>query len=91
MEFQGGPSVMPYRFNNARGAVTCPLCSIIIIENITPSEYNEIYGGKKDLCSSCKEKPMKNCPECGDLMRQVCDPETKECKWECQGCGHEEK
>lgn len=28
------------------------------------------------------------CSKCGGSMVEVCDPETKQCYWVCNDCGH---
>lgn len=55
---------MSYRFNNARGGVTCDECDILIDEDLSYDEYKSIYRTEKaqsdpDLCWECKEKLSK--------------------------------
>ncbi len=52
---------MAYRFNNARGGVTCDDCNILYDEDLGFKEYSAMYRvGKskddKDLCWKCKAK-----------------------------------
>ncbi len=44
---------MAYRFNNGRGAVTCDKCRVIIDEDLSAAEYDDIYGVGEDMCWEC--------------------------------------
>jgi hypothetical protein len=50
---------MAYRFNNARGGVTCDECNILFDEDLGHDEYVKAYQTPKkpDLCWRCKAKP----------------------------------
>jgi hypothetical protein len=50
---------MAYRFNNARGGVTCDKCNLLIDEDLSYQEYKEYYNDKKDLCMMCKTEKEK--------------------------------
>jgi len=54
---------MAYRFNNGRGGVTCDKCDLLIDQDLSYTEYNELYDkskNPKDFCISCKNKMNKN-------------------------------
>ena len=47
---------MSFRFNSGYGAVTCNDCNKIIDQGLGPDEYNEFWGGDRDVCMICREK-----------------------------------
>ena len=50
---------MSYRFNGGDGAVTCDVCNVIIDEDLSFLDYEEIYGKKGDICWRCSGKNKK--------------------------------
>jgi hypothetical protein len=53
---------MAYRFNSGRGGVTCDKCNLLIDQDLSYAEYNELYDkskNPKDFCMSCKIKINK--------------------------------
>jgi len=47
---------MAYRFNNARGGVTCDKCNILFDADLSFKEYEESYGKTGhdgDFCVNC--------------------------------------
>jgi len=49
---------MAYHFNNGRGAATCDRCRIIMDEDLTFKEYEELYADEDGeyICWRCEKK-----------------------------------
>ena len=53
---------MSYRFNSGRGGVTCDVCNVLIDQDLSLKEYEEMWGKSGDdgdFCMKCK-KGYKN-------------------------------
>jgi hypothetical protein len=49
---------MAFRFNSGRGGVTCDNCNVLIDQDLSYKEYEELYGhdgNDGDFCMKCKD------------------------------------
>jgi len=61
---------MAFRFNSARGGVTCDNCNVLIDQDLSYKEYEELYGhdgNEGDFCMKCKMGPPKDALDRLDL------------------------
>jgi hypothetical protein len=48
---------MSYRFNSGLGGVTCDICYVLIDQDLSFKEYEEMWNKKGgDLCMKCQKK-----------------------------------